>query len=244
VVATSNIASGVDIATGDTGRFDFYINAAGDSTCEFMGADDWLLGASGVVLESAYNANTILAADTDDTPAPVTIAEERIVGRITGGNIKGMTAAETRTFVTTTSGAVGFGTIELGAASDTTIARDSAGLISVEGQPLYPHMPLTSLSTAKTFDITEANRVWLHPAADTNARTWTIPAHGSVAYPEGTWFTFVNETANAITIALTTQTLRWAPSGGTGSRTLAQYGTATAIKKSATEWTISGVGLT
>jgi hypothetical protein len=131
VVATSNIASGVDIATGDTGRFDFYINAAGDSTCEFMGAEDWLLGASGVVLESAYNANTILAADTDDTPAPVTIAEERIVGRITAGNIKGLTAAETRTFVgTATTSATGV--VELATTAEINTGTDTARVLGVD----------------------------------------------------------------------------------------------------------------
>jgi len=49
------------------------------------------------VLKSLFDANTILAADTNDTPAALTVAEDRIVGRITGGNIDDLTPAQART---------------------------------------------------------------------------------------------------------------------------------------------------
>jgi len=55
-------------------------------------------GSTGV-LESAFNANTILAATTDDTPAALTIPEQTLVGRITGGDIDALTAAEIRTLL-------------------------------------------------------------------------------------------------------------------------------------------------
>lgn len=84
-----------------------------------------------------------------------------------------------------------------------------------------------------------------HPSADTTARTWTIPANGSVAYPIGTAITFVNDTsAGVITIAITTDTLVLAGAGTTGSRTLAANGIATAIKVTSTRWMISGTKLT
>jgi hypothetical protein len=41
-----------------------------------------------------YDANTILAADTDNTPAAVTVEEDRIVGRIAGGNITALTLTQ------------------------------------------------------------------------------------------------------------------------------------------------------
>jgi len=50
--------------------------------------------AAGAVMESDFDANTILAADTDDTPAALTVAEDRIVGRASGGNIDDLTAAQ------------------------------------------------------------------------------------------------------------------------------------------------------
>lgn len=57
------------------------------------------------VLEADYNANTILAADTDNTPTARTIDEQRVVLRLTGGNIKGGTAAEVRTLINVEDGA-------------------------------------------------------------------------------------------------------------------------------------------
>lgn len=48
----------------------------------------------GFVPESLFDANTILAANADNTPAAVTVAEQRILGRKTGGNIAALTASE------------------------------------------------------------------------------------------------------------------------------------------------------
>ncbi len=47
-----------------------------------------------VVMHNEYNANTILAATTDNTPVALTIAEQRIIGRKTGGNITDLANAE------------------------------------------------------------------------------------------------------------------------------------------------------
>ena len=58
-----------------------------------------------VVTKALFDANTILAATGDDTPAAITIAEEQIVGRITAGDIKGMTATEVRTMISVADGA-------------------------------------------------------------------------------------------------------------------------------------------
>ena len=80
------------------------------------------------------------------------------------------------------------------------------------------------------------------------AETWTIPAASSVAYPLGTAITFVNLSATAVSIAITTDTMYLSSAGTTGTRTLAQYGSATAIKVSGVSssgiWFISGSGLT
>ncbi len=92
--------------------------------------------------------------------------------------------------------------------------------------------------------LTDGGKHILHPSADTTARIFTIPANASVAYPIGTVLTFVNQNAGGvITIAVTTDTMRLAGAGTTGSRTLAANGIATALKITATEWIISGTGL-
>lgn len=100
-------------------------------------------------------------------------------------------------------------------------------------------------STAYTLLLGDAGGHILHPSADTTARTFTIPANSSVAYDIGTALTFVNQaSAGTVTIAITTDTMRWAGTASTGSRTLAQNGMATALKLTSTEWIINGVGLT
>jgi hypothetical protein len=99
-----------------------------------------------------------------------------------------------------------------------------------------------SQSAAYTTVIGDDGNDILHPSSDNNARTFTIAANASVAYRIGAVLTFVNK-INTVTIAINSDTLTFAGSGSTGSRTLAANGLATAKKIAATEWLISGVGL-
>ena len=61
--------------------------------------------ADDVVLKTLFDAQSILAAVTNDTPAAITISEEEIVGRITAGNITGLSAAEVLTLIGVEAGA-------------------------------------------------------------------------------------------------------------------------------------------
>jgi hypothetical protein len=133
--------------------------------------------------------------------------------------------------------------LELGNASDTTLTRSAAGVIAVEGVPLFSNIPQNSQSAAYTTVLADAQKHILHPTADNNARTFTIAANASVAYPIGTCITFVNQ-INTVTIAINSDTLTLAGAGTTGSRTLAANGIATALKVASTSWVISGTGLT
>jgi hypothetical protein len=108
----------------------------------------------------------------------------------------------------------------------------------------YLGIPQNSQSSDYTTVLTDSGKQIYHPSADTSARTWTIPANASVAYPIGTAITFINDTsAGVITIAITSDTMVLAGDGATGSRTLAANGIATALKITATRWIISGSGL-
>lgn len=108
----------------------------------------------------------------------------------------------------------------------------------------YKNIPQNSQSAAYTLVLADAGKHILHPSTDANARTYTIPANSSVAYPIGTAITFVNMTSQVVTIAITTDTMYLSSAGTTGSRSLAQYGSATALKITSTSWIISGSGLT
>jgi hypothetical protein len=107
----------------------------------------------------------------------------------------------------------------------------------------FRNTPINSQSAAYTMVLADSGKTILHPIADNNARTFTIPANSSVAYPLGTVITFVN-LINTVTIAITSDTMYLAGPGTTGSRTLAAYGVATAVKLTSTSWLISGNGLT
>jgi hypothetical protein len=128
------------------------------------------------------------------------------------------------------------GTPTSGTLSSCTVdGTDAVGFLS---------LPVNSQSAAYTLILTDSGKVIFHPVGDNNARTFTIPANSSVAYPIGTALTFINMAAAAVTIAITTDTLTLSSAGTTGSRTLAQYGSATCIKITSTSWLISGSGLT
>lgn len=129
------------------------------------------------------------------------------------------------------------------------LAAGSAGqvLTMVSGAPAWaqPAIPQRSVSADTTFALTDGGGHVYHPSADTTARTWTIPANASVAFPIGAAILIINDSsAGALTIAITSDTLVQAGTGSTGSRTLAANGEATLLKIGATRWRISGTGLT
>lgn len=107
----------------------------------------------------------------------------------------------------------------------------------------FKEIPQNAQTGSYTLVLADSGKHIYHAAAAAVA-TYTIPANASVAYPIGTAITFVNLSTNAVTIAITSDTLVWVGAGATGSRTLAQYGEATALKITSTSWLISGIGLT
>jgi hypothetical protein len=108
----------------------------------------------------------------------------------------------------------------------------------------FRNVPINSQSAAYTTVIADAGKVIFHPSTDANARTFTIDSNANVAYVLGTVLTFINMTSQVVTIAITSDTMYLAGTGTTGSRSLAQYGMATAIKMTSTTWIISGNGVT
>jgi hypothetical protein len=181
--------------------------------------------ASGNAAQST--ANTALASGN----AALTVAASK--GDVT---LSGTQTLTNKTLTSPTLTTPVLGTPTSGTLSSCTVdGTDAVGFLS---------LPVNSKSTDYTLVLTDSGKVIFHPVGDNNARTFTIPANSSVAYPIGTALTFINMAAAAVTIAITTDTLTLSPAGTTGSRTLAQYGSATCIKITSTSWLISGSGLT
>jgi hypothetical protein len=78
----------------------------------------------------------------------------------------------------------------------------------------------------------------------TATATMTIDSNTNVPYPIGTTITFIAGSGATATIAITSDTMYLVGAGTTGSRTLAPFGMATAVKVAATTWFINGTGLT
>jgi hypothetical protein len=107
----------------------------------------------------------------------------------------------------------------------------------------YINLPQNAQTGNYTLVLGDAAKHIYH-ASGAGAATYTIPANSSVAYVIGTAITFVNMSSTSISIAITTDTMYLAKDGTTGTRTLAQYGSATALKLTSTTWLISGSALT
>ena len=129
----------------------------------------------------------------------------------------------------------------LGTPSSGTLTNCTADGTDAVG---FRNVPIASKSAAYTTVLADSGKVIFHPSTDANARTFTIDSNANVAYALGTVLTFINMTSQVVTIAITSDTMYLAGTGTTGSRTLAQYGMASAIKMTSTTWIISGSGLT
>lgn len=119
------------------------------------------------------------------------------------------------------------------------IADGGMALPDSSGTVGYLNLPVNSQSVDYTAVAADSGKLLIETGA---SKTLTIPANASVPYVLGTAISFTCTDAGGCNIAITTDTLIWT-SGGTGTRTLAQYGLATAIKIAATTWLISGDGL-
>lgn len=114
--------------------------------------------------------------------------------------------------------------------SDTgTIATNSVGFRGIPQNSQTASYTLALADNGKHISITTGGVI--------------IPANSSIAFPIGATVAVFNNSGSSQTISITTDTLRQAGTTSTGSRTLANYGLATAVKVAATTWVISGAGL-
>jgi hypothetical protein len=120
-----------------------------------------------------FNANTILKADTDNTPAALVVAEQTIVGRKTGSSIAALTATEVRTILV----------VENGSTADQTGAEIKT-LYEAEANA-YTDTKNTKLTGIDTgADVTADNPPQSHGASVHTDRTRTVFC-GSHHYTSG-----------------------------------------------------------
>lgn len=171
--------------------------------------------------ESVYATADQLLADGSITNAKLAdMATQTIKGRTTAGTgaPEDLTAAQAATIL-----------------QGDGLTADLAG---------FRGIPQNAQTGNYTLVAADAGKHIYHASGAGSGDTYTIPANGSVAFPVGTSITFINMDSNAVSIAITTDSMYLAGTGTTGTRTLAAYGVATAVKITSTAWIISGAGLT
>jgi hypothetical protein len=124
----------------------------------------------------------------------------------------------------------------LGTPSSGTLTNCTADGTTAVG---FRGVPLNSQSADYTAVLADNGKCLYHPASDVSARTFTVPANASVAYPVGAVLAFANDSVGAVTVAIASDALVSVGTGATGSITLNQYEWATAVKVGATRWYIS-----
>lgn len=190
----------------------------------------------GDVATNVYN-NAVEAAGSAATAT--TVADTAIAASSYKGNWSALTGA-----LNMPASVSHAGTFWALAADLANVTTETPGVSASWVPVVMGSIPQNAKSVAYTSTITDAGKHILHPSADTTARTITIPANASVAYPVGTVINIVNQNgAGVLTISVTSDVVRWSPFGTTGSRNLAANGIATYVKLSATEWIVTGIGL-
>jgi hypothetical protein len=216
------------VTTGDTGTVTTTMLAAttGSGSVVLATSPTLVTPVLGVASATTVNKVTLTAPATGST---LTIADGKT---LTASNSITLAGTDAKTLTVSNS-------ITL-AGTDSTVMTFPPASANVG----YLNVPINSQSAAYTTVLADSGKAILHPSTDANARTFTIDSNANVAYAVGTVLTFINMTSQVVTIAITSDTMYLAGAGTTGSRSLAQYGMATAVKLTTTTWLISGSGLT
>jgi len=187
-------------------------------------------GTAQIIPTAVAGTGTVITLPATTGTVALTANKLSVFAATTSSELLGVISDETG------SGALVFGTTP----TITPAAAVAATSATTAG---YMGLPQNAKTASYTLVAADAGK-HIYFSGSTASQTLTIPANSSVAFEIGTTITFINLATVSVSIAITTNTMYLAGPGTTGTRTLAAYGMATAVKLTSTTWIISGNGLT
>ena len=146
-----------------------------------------------VVMHQLFGAQSVLAATTDNTPVALTVDQQRVLGRITGGDVAGLTGAQLWTILTGQAGAdLAMNSHKITGVTDPTGAQDAATKAYVDSvaEGLTVHEAVGNATTAnisltgeQTLDgvLTATSRILVKSQTDASENGIYVTAAGAWA---------------------------------------------------------------
>lgn len=180
-------------------------------------------GAPSFVAKALYDAFTVLAADSDDTPLPLTMAPSTALARLASGGIVAATPAQMRTLLALGNSA----TLNVGTVASTVAAGDDARFTAVTHNTQTASYVLVLTDAGKLVEMNVAS-----------ANTLTFPPNATIAIPVGSVVGWRQYGAGQITMTPGSGvTLR---SEGNKLKSAGQYAEGSATKRATDEWVLAG----
>lgn len=122
------------LVNGAPGTLDSFLEAYNQFLADESVAAALATTVGGKLDRSLYDAQTVLTAIADNTPVALTVAEQTIVGRVTGGNVAALSPAQVKTILAIASTDVsGLGTSATkNTDTDGTLAANSDAVIATQ----------------------------------------------------------------------------------------------------------------
>jgi hypothetical protein len=180
---TAKVTGTLPVGNGGTG-----ITALGTGVATFLGTP-----SSANLLAALTDKTGTGAAVFSTNPTLVT----PILGTPTSGTLTACTGLPVAGIVSSTSTALGLGSVELGHATDTTIARLAAGIPGVEGAVLQPNAYTTTATAAgtTTLTVTSTSKQFF-----TGSTTQTVVLPVTSTLTTGHTFKVVNNSTGQVTV--------------------------------------------
>ena len=169
--------TGLPISTG--------VSGLGTGVATFLATPSSANLASAMTDETGSGSLVFATSPTLVTP---------ILGTPTSGTLTNCTGLPISGLVSSTSTALGVGSLELGNASDTTLARVAAGIISVEGEVMNGYTTTATAAGTTTLTITSAKTQYF---TGTSTQTVKLPTTSVIL---GQSYTISNQSTGTVTV--------------------------------------------